>query len=108
MILNARVSPLERAPETISVKFCYHSANTLVGHEYWINFRGIAPISCLDLLLESLPCNLRVPSRVNLLHSCHGKGNLSLGIFNHLEKADKMFNLTNYPTFRLLCVILHC
>ena len=36
------------------------------------------------LLLEAFPHNFWVPSIVCLLPSCQGKGNMSLGAFDHL------------------------
>ena len=60
------------------------------------------------LLLEASSHNVRVLSWVTLLPSFHSKGNLSVGILSHLEKAAKISNLVNRLTFRLVYAMLHC
>ena len=71
----------------MSVLFFQCGTNPLERQIHWHVYFGIAQTSHLALLLEELPRNIGVPSLVNLLPRCHSKGNLSLGIFGHLEKV---------------------
>ena len=87
MLFGISVSPLERAPKIMSVKFCQHGVNISTWYIYQCGYFGRAPIYHPALLLEALPHNFGLTSLVCLLPSCHSKGNLSLGVFSHLEKV---------------------
>ena len=102
------VSSLKKAPEIKSVHFCWHGTNILAWCKYQHGYFSVAPINHPALLLDMLPCSVGVPSVVTLLPSYHSKGNLSLGIFSHLEKVAIMSSLGNLLTLELVCIMLHC
>ena len=86
MLLSTRVSPLERVPKTMSVKFCWSGANALVWciHLLWHGKNRLSSFA-----LEALSHKIGVPPLVCLLSSCQIKNKLSLGVFDCLEKVTR-------------------
>ena len=90
-------------------------AHKLAWHISWLGIQaGVAyklacaksKLSSLDSKSVSLQC--WGTFWVSLLASCHGKGNLTLGIFICVGKADIMFNLVNWLTFGFFYAVFHC